>query len=253
MRLADVFALQSHSTPEGTVQRGTQTFACELGRIVRAAARDERTSRTGSSPRGKLQFDLWGVAPSGLWIGRPFALESQLTSSHRCSSPHADGIRQILGNNECFEPFTSNMYVRRVLAGEYIVVNKHLVRTLETHGLWTEEIRQSIIAGNGSVQHVSDIPDSLRRVFRTVWEIPMRSVIDMAADRAPFVDQSMSLNLFKDPTRRVLTSMHFHAWKRGCRRMYYLRTRAATDPLLRYPWTSAAETRMQVARPARPE
>lgn len=183
---------------------------------------------------GKLQMDFWGTEGGTRWDWRALrariAMHGLRNSLLVAPMPTAS-TAQILGNNECFEPFTSNMYVRRVLAGEYVVVNKHIVKALEERGLWTEQLRQSIIASNGSVQHIPEIPDDVKRVFRTVWEIPMRSVIDMAADRAPFVDQSMSLNLFlKDPTRRTLTSMHFYAWKKGLKTgMYYLRTRAAAE------------------------
>ena len=138
---------------------------------------------------------------------------------------------QILGNNECFEPYTSNVFVRRVLSGEFAIVNKHLVRDLSARGLWNEDIRQLIIAADGSVQGIPSIPNDLKEVYRTVWEISMRGIIDMAADRAPYIDQSMSMNLFmSDPTHERLTSMHFYAWKKGLKTgMYYLRTRASTD------------------------
>ena len=132
---------------------------------------------------------------------------------------------QILGNNECFEPFTSNIYVRRVLSGEFPVVNKYLVRDLIKRGLWTESTRNQIIAYNGSVQRVSSIPDDLKYLYRTVWEIKQKDVIDMAADRSIYIDQSQSLNLFlESPTKPQLTSMHFYAWKKGLKTgQYYLR------------------------------
>jgi ribonucleoside-diphosphate reductase alpha chain len=138
---------------------------------------------------------------------------------------------QILGNNEAFEPFTSNIYVRRVLAGEFVYVNRHLVRALTDRGLWTPDVRDMIVAANGSVQHIECIPPEVRRVFKTVWEMKMKNIIDMAADRGVFVDQSQSLNLFvAEPTHKKLSSMHFHAWKRGLKTgMYYLRTRPAVE------------------------
>ena len=136
---------------------------------------------------------------------------------------------QILGNNECFEPYTSNIYSRRTLSGEFAVVNQHLLRDLMSRGLWTAEIRNQIIAHNGSVQHIPEIPDDLKGLYRTSWEIKQRALIDMAADRGAFICQSQSLNLFvESPDYAKLSSMHFYAWKKGLKTgMYYLRTKAA--------------------------
>jgi ribonucleoside-diphosphate reductase alpha chain len=138
---------------------------------------------------------------------------------------------QILGNNECFEPYTSNMYTRRVLSGEFIIVNKHLLRDLIELGLWNNRMKDRIISANGSVQDISEIPADIRELYKTVWEIKMRSVIDMAADRGAYICQSQSLNLFVNaPTPAKLTSMHFYAWKKGLKTgMYYLRTQAAAQ------------------------
>jgi len=140
---------------------------------------------------------------------------------------------QILGNNECFEPYTSNLYSRRVLAGEFAVVNQHLLRDLMERGLWTESIRNQIIAHNGSVQRIPEIPDDLKLLYRTCWELKMRSLIDMAADRGAFIDQSQSFNVFMtEPNYAKLSSMHFYGWKKGLKTgMYYLRTRAAADAI----------------------
>ena len=140
---------------------------------------------------------------------------------------------QILGNNECFEPYTSNLYSRRVLAGEFAVVNQHLLRDLMARGLWTDEIRNQIIAHNGSVQNIPEIPDDLKALYRTCWEMKMRSLIDMAADRGAFIDQSQSFNVFvQDPNYGKLSSMHFYGWKKGLKTgMYYLRTKAASDAI----------------------
>lgn len=133
---------------------------------------------------------------------------------------------QILGNNECFEPYTSNIYARRVLSGEFVIVNKHLVRKLEELGLWGDKIRQKIIANNGSVQGIKEIPAEVQAVYKTVWEISQKTVIDLAADRGAFVDQSQSMNIFMaEPNFAKLTSMHMYAWKAGLKTgMYYLRT-----------------------------
>jgi ribonucleoside-diphosphate reductase alpha chain len=138
---------------------------------------------------------------------------------------------QILGNNECFEPYTSNIYVRRVLSGEFVIVNKHLLKDLVDLNLWNEEMKTNIIRQNGSVQKIDGIPDQIKEIYKTVWEIKQRSLIDMAADRGAYICQSQSLNLFVDaPTTGKLTSMHFYAWKKGLKTgMYYLRTKAATQ------------------------
>ena len=135
---------------------------------------------------------------------------------------------QILGFNECFEPFTTNIYSRRTLAGEYIVVNKYLVKELLEMGIWNEEMKQMIIANNGSVQLIDTIPNEMKNRYKTSWEISQKVIIDMAADRGPYICQSQSLNLFvADPNYAKLTSMHFHAWKRGLKTgCYYLRTKA---------------------------
>ena len=136
---------------------------------------------------------------------------------------------QILGNNECFEPYTSNIYTRRVLSGEFIVVNKHLLEDLVKLGLWTEELKQELMKANGSIQHIDGIPEDIKELYRTVWELKMKDVIDMARHRGYFIDQSQSLNLFMEgATMAKLTSMHFYAWKSGLKTgMYYLRTKSA--------------------------
>ena len=138
---------------------------------------------------------------------------------------------QILGNNECFEPFTSNLYTRRVLAGDFVVVNKYLVEDLVRLGLWTSETRTSIIANSGSIQGMTELPSELRELYKTAWEIPQKILINMARDRAPFICQSQSLNLFlSEPSYAKMSSMHFYAWKTGLKTgCYYLRTRAVSS------------------------
>ena len=137
---------------------------------------------------------------------------------------------QILGNTECIEPYTTNMYTRRVISGEFVVTNKHLVRTLEGLGMWNDSVRAQIMRDHGSVKNLH-VSDSIKQIFRTAWEIKMKPLIDMAADRAPFIDQSQSLNAFvAEPTHSVLSSMHFYAWKRGLKTgMYYLRSQPAAS------------------------
>ena len=138
---------------------------------------------------------------------------------------------QIFGNNESVEPFTSNLYVRRVLSGEFIVINKHLLRDLQALGIWNEDMRQRLIAARGSVQGIAEIPEEVRQRYRTVWEIPQRHIVDMAADRGPYICQSMSLNIhIRDATAEKLTALHFHTWKRGLKTgMYYLRNTPAVE------------------------
>jgi ribonucleoside-diphosphate reductase alpha chain len=138
---------------------------------------------------------------------------------------------QIFGNNECFEPYTSNIYTRRVLSGEFIIVNKHLLKDLVNLGLWNNSMKNKIITANGSIQNIDEIPADIKELYKTVWEIKQRNIIDMAADRGAYICQSQSLNLFVDnPNTSKLTSMHFYAWKKGLKTgMYYLRTQAATQ------------------------
>ena len=138
---------------------------------------------------------------------------------------------QILGNNECFEPYTSNIYSRRVLSGEFVVVNKHLLRDLVKIGLWNDTMKNKLIAANGSVQAIPEIPNNLKELYKTAWEIKQKTIIDMSADRGAFICQSQSLNIFMtEPNFAKLTSMHFYSWKAGLKTgMYYLRTKAAAD------------------------
>jgi ribonucleoside-diphosphate reductase alpha subunit len=181
--------------------------------------------------KGQFQFDMWGVKPLSVTLDWD-ALRARVTKGVRNSllvapMPTAS-TSQILGYNECFEPFTSNLYTRRTLAGEYIVVNKHLMRELMEKGIWSEALKQQIVVNNGSVQAIEEIPEEIRSRYKTSWEIPQRILIDMAAARGAFICQSQSLNLFiADPNYGKLTSMHFYAWKKGLKTgCYYLRTKA---------------------------
>jgi len=185
---------------------------------------------------GLLQFDLWGVTPSERfdWASLKENLKKYgMRNSLLLAPMPTASTAQILGNNESVEPFTSNMYNRRVLAGEFTVVNKHLLRLLNEKGLWTERVRNRIIADGGSVQNVPEIPDDIKEVYKTVWEISQKHILDMAADRAPFICQSQSLNVhIAEPSTGKLTSMHFYAWKKGLKTgMYYLRTRPKADAI----------------------
>ena len=140
---------------------------------------------------------------------------------------------QILGNNECFEPYTSNIYTRRTLSGEFVVVNKHLMHDLIELGIWNDNMKNKLIAANGSVQDIPEIPADIKELYKTVWEISQKAIIDMSADRGAFICQSQSMNLFmQDPNFGKLTSMHFYAWKKGLKTgMYYLRSKAATSAI----------------------
>jgi len=185
--------------------------------------------------KGKFQFDLWNVSPaSNRWDWENLRLDVMnhgVRNSLLVAPMPTASTSQILGNNECFEPYTSNIYTRRVLSGEFIVVNKYLLRDLVNLGLWTPAMKDKIITANGSVQDIAEIPSAIKELYKTVWEIKMRNIIDMAADRGAYVCQSQSLNLFINaPNASKLTSMHFYAWKKGLKTgMYYLRTQAASQ------------------------
>jgi len=184
--------------------------------------------------KGIFQFDMWDVQPSGRYNWDKLREEIKkygVRNSLLLAPMPTASTSQILGNNECFEPYTSNIYNRRVLSGEFVVVNKHLLKDLMNLGLWNENMKQRIIAANGSVQNIDEIPANLKEIYKTVWEIKQRTLIDMSADRGAFICQSQSLNLFvEQPNFAKLSSMHFYTWKKGLKTgMYYLRTKAATD------------------------
>merc|ERR1712190_164684 len=202
------------------------------------AARDGPYETYEGSPasKGQLQFDLWGLTPkSGRWdwagLKQKIAMHG-LRNSLLVAPMATASTAQILGNNESFEPYTQNLYVRRVLSGEFVQVNRHLLRDLIERGLWTEDIRMQLIAHNGSVQQL-DLPSDLKNLYKTVWEIKQRTILDMAADRGIYIDQSQSLNIHMvDATTAKLSSMHFHGWQLGLKTgMYYLRTKAAADAI----------------------
>jgi ribonucleoside-diphosphate reductase alpha chain len=187
--------------------------------------------------KGIFQFDMWGVTPnSGRWNWDQLKKDVKqygVRNSLLVAPMPTASTSQILGNNECFEPYTSNIYTRRTLSGEFIVVNKHLMKDLIDLGLWTEQMRQKLIAANGSVQNISEIPQHIKDVYKTVWEISQKAIIDMSADRGAYICQSQSLNIhLTDPNFGKLTSMHFYAWKKGLKTgMYYLRSTAAADAI----------------------
>jgi ribonucleoside-diphosphate reductase alpha chain len=239
--LADVFAKMKLAwQSKGAEELNRKIFAnIYYGAIEESCAlaveRGVYSSFKGSpAEKGILQPELWNVTP-----------EADLDWSALCANITKNGLRnslsialmptastsQILGNNECFEPFTSNLYVRHVLAGDFIIVNKYLVEDLIAIGIWNSDIRNQIIADNGSVQNIPGLPSELRERYKTAWEIPMKTIINMSADRAPYVCQSQSLNLFvADPTYARISSMHMYAWKKGLKTgCYYLRTKAVAS------------------------
>jgi ribonucleoside-diphosphate reductase alpha chain len=186
--------------------------------------------------KGIFQFDMWDVTPSTRWewdILRDEVKKHGVRNSLLVAPMPTASTSQILGNNECFEPYTSNIYTRRVLSGEFVVVNKHLLKDLVKLGLWNENLKNKIIAANGSVQDINEIPQNIKEIYKTVWEIKQRSIIDMSADRGAYICQSQSLNLFiQDANFAKLSSAHFYAWKKGLKTgMYYLRTKAAADAI----------------------
>ena len=186
--------------------------------------------------QGELQYDLWGVTPTDRWDWASLKAdiaEHGLRNSLLLAPMPTASTSQILGNNECFEPYTSNVYSRRTLSGEFVVVNKHLLRDLIALGLWDEDMRQRLMAANGSIQSFDEVPQELKDLYKTTWEISQKVIIDMSADRGAFICQSQSMNLFmENPNFGKLSSMHFYAWQRGLKTgMYYLRSKAATDPI----------------------
>jgi len=186
--------------------------------------------------KGIFQFDMWGVTPSNRWewdVLKEEVKKHGVRNSLLLAPMPTASTAQILGNNECFEPYTSNIYTRRVLSGEFIIVNKHLLKDLVREGLWTKDMRQKIMTANGSVQNINEVPQRLKDLYKTAWEISQKAIIDQAADRGAYICQSQSLNIFMENANfGKLTSMHFYGWEKGLKTgMYYLRTKAATDAI----------------------
>ena len=210
--------------------------ACTASKDMAKEEGAYETFEGSPASQGKLQFDMWGVTPSNRWewdILKDEIKEHGMRNSLLMAPMPTASTAQILGNNECFEPYTSNIYTRRTLSGEFIVVNKHLLRDLTKLGLWDDDMKNRLIAANGSIQNINEIPENLKVLYRTAWEIPQRAILDMAADRGAYICQSQSLNIFMENVNNSkLTSMHFYAWKKGLKTgMYYLRTKAATDAI----------------------
>ncbi|AGH31193.1 ribonucleotide-diphosphate reductase subunit alpha [Ostreococcus lucimarinus virus OlV5] len=215
-----------------TMYHASLEASCEL-----AEAQGSYETFEGSpASQGVLQFDMWeGETKLNYdWdVLKERIKEKGLRNSLLMAPMPTASTAQILGNNECFEPYTTNIYLRRTLAGEFVIVNKHLVNDLKKIGLWSKDMKDLMVKAGGSIQNISDIPDDIKNLYRTVWEIKMKDVIDMAADRGRFIDQSQSMNLFMEsPTMSKLSSMHMYAWKQGLKTgMYYLRSKAKARPI----------------------
>lgn len=203
--------------------------------------------------QGIFQFDMWNVKPSNRWDWdalRAEIMQYGVRNSLLLAPMPTASTSQILGNNECFEPYTSNIYLRRVLSGEFVIVNKHLLKDLNELGLWSEDMKNAIMANNGSVQAIEGIPQELKELYKTVWEIKQRSIIEMSADRGAFIDQSQSLNVhLEEVNYKKLSAMHFFSWEKGLKTgMYYLRTRPAMDPIkFTVDYEKAKKAQMAVA------
>ena len=213
-------------------------YHASISESLSLAKRDGHYETFKGSPtsEGILQFDMWNVTPSDRydWDGlKKEIIEHGIRNSLLLAPMPTASTSQILGNNECIEPYTSNLYTRRTLSGEYIIVNKHLLKDLIERNLWDDDMKERLMASNGSIQEFPDIPQDLKDLYKTVWEISQKVIIDMAADRGAYVCQSQSLNLFvANPNFGKLTSMHFYAWQKGLKTgMYYLRSKAAVDPI----------------------
>ncbi len=215
-------------------------FAAVTSSMEIAKAKEPYSTYEGSPmSKGEFQFNMWGVSEddlSGRWNWKALrkkVLEHGVRNSLLVAPMPTASTSQILGNNEAFEPYTSNIYTRRVLSGEYIIVNKHLLEDLVELGLWNNEMKENIMRANGSIQHIDVIPQELKDLYKTVWEMSMKDIIDMSRQRGYFIDQSQSLNLFmQDANYSKLTSMHFYAWKSGLKTgMYYLRTKSAVNAI----------------------
>jgi ribonucleoside-diphosphate reductase alpha chain len=268
--LADVFALMELEWDSPAAAEVNQLifehmYYAAVEESVRGAMEEGPYDTFKGSPasEGRLQPDLWGITPISEtnktldWESlRAYVKRHGLRNSLLVAPMPTASTSQILGYNECFEPFTSNIYTRRTLAGEYIVINKYLLKTLITRGIWSEDVKQKIIAQNGSVQGIQEIPQDIQSLYRTAWELKQRVLIDHAAARGPFICQSQSLNLFvADPSVAKLSSMHFYSWKKGLKTgCYYLRTKAAVtaqkftvDPRLLAEMAAKPETTQAVS------
>ena len=244
--LADTFImLRLPFTSEKAKELNQEIFETLYFAAVTASAEEAKkdgpyeTYKGSPMSKGEFQHNLWGIKDEELsgrwdWLALRKTVKKQGVRNSLLVAPMPTAsTSQILGNNECFEPYTSNIYTRRVLSGEFIVVNKHLLEDLVDRGLWNEDMKQELMRNNGSIQNIDGIPDDIKELYRTVWEMSMKDIIDMSRHRGYFIDQSQSLNLFMEgATMAKLTSMHFYGWKSGLKTgMYYLRTKSAVDAI----------------------
>jgi ribonucleoside-diphosphate reductase alpha chain len=234
-------------------------FAAVTSSMEIATAKEPYSTFKGSPmSKGEFQFNMWGVKDeelSGRWDWaalRKKVVKNGVRNSLLVAPMPTASTSQILGNNEAFEPYTSNIYTRRVLSGEFIVVNKHLLEDLVNLGLWNNNMKEELMRANGSIQNLEGVPADLKELYKTVWELSMKDIIDMSRHRGYFIDQSQSLNLFmEDPDYSKLTSMHFYAWKSGLKTgMYYLRTKSAVNAI---KFTLSNEQAKEEEAPLSPE
>jgi ribonucleotide reductase alpha subunit len=240
--LADVFQMLGLSFDEPKARELNQNifetiyYAALMESSLLAVQEGPYETFAGSpASQGILQFDMWNCVPGDRYawdLVKQGIVKWGLRNSLLVAPMPTASTAQIMGNNEAFEPYTTNIYLRRTLAGEFVMVNKHLIRDLQKLDKWNPAIKNDIIRAGGSVQGLDGIPETLKNIYRTIWEIPQKSILDMAADRGAYIDQSQSLNIFmENPSVAKLSSMHFYGWKKGSKTgMYYLRTRAKAKP-----------------------
>jgi len=262
--LADTFImLRLPFTSEKAKELNQEIFETLYFAAVTASAEEAQkdgpyeTYKGSPMSKGEFQHNLWGIKDEELsgrwdWLALRKTVKKQGVRNSLLVAPMPTAsTSQILGNNECFEPYTSNIYTRRVLSGEFIVVNKHLLEDLVDKGLWNEDMKQELMRNNGSIQNIDGIPDDIKELYRTVWEMSMKDIIDMSRHRGYFIDQSQSLNLFMEgATMAKLTSMHFYGWKSGLKTgMYYLRTKSAVDAI-KFTLDNKAKAKVPEMEPA---
>ena len=241
--LADAFILMRHAFDSSEAKQLNKEIFETIYYAAVTASKDlaiengpYETWKGSPISDGVFQFDMWKVKPTDRWewdLLREEVKKHGVRNSLLLAPMPTASTAQILGNNECFEPYTSNIYTRRVLSGEFIIVNKHLLRDLVKLGIWNDRLKNKLMASNGSIQNIDEIPENIKELYKTAWEISQKEILDMAADRGAYIDQSQSLNIFMENANFAkLTSMHFYGWKAGLKTgMYYLRTKSATDAI----------------------
>ena len=241
--LADAFILMRHAFDSAEAKQLNKEIFETIYFAAVTASKDlaiengpYETWKGSPISNGVFQFDMWKVKPTDRWewdLLREEVKKHGVRNSLLLAPMPTASTAQILGNNECFEPYTSNIYTRRVLSGEFIIVNKHLLRDLVKLGIWNDRLKNKLMASNGSIQNIDEIPENIKELYKTAWEISQKEILDMAADRGAYIDQSQSLNIFMENANFAkLTSMHFYGWKAGLKTgMYYLRTKSATDAI----------------------